>query len=201
MSEKLLIAIAALLTSLLLGAVFFWEPVPESAGLPKSGGLPTGGDFTLDAADGKVSLHDFRGKLVVLYFGYTYCPDICPTALSTMVDALAQLEPGQQADIQPLFISVDPERDTPQHLATYVRFFHPGLIGVTGKASEIAELAGRYQVIYSRQPASGDPTQYTVDHSSELILLDRKGRPIERIAHGSPSQRVAQALRAALVAP
>lgn len=200
MSEKLLIAIAALLATLLLGAVFFWEPVPEPLRLPKSG-LPAGGEFTLDATDRIVSLHDFRGKVVVLYFGYTYCPDICPTALSTLADALAQLEPGQQAAIQPLFISVDPERDTPQHLATYVRFFHPGLIGLTGTPSAIAELAGRYQVIYTRQPASGNPAQYTVDHSSELILLDRKGRPIERIAHGSPSQRIAQALRDALAAP
>ncbi|MCK6389473.1 MAG: SCO family protein [Azonexus sp.] len=200
MSEKVLVSIAALLAALLLGAVFFWEPLPPPGVLPKAG-LPAGGDFSLDAADKKVALQDFRGKVVVLYFGYTYCPDICPTALSTLADALAQLEPRQQAAIQPVFISVDPERDTPQHLATYVRFFHPGLIGVTGTAAEIADLARRYQVIYTRQPAAGEAGKYTVDHSSELILLDRQGRPIDRIAHGSSSQRIAQVLREALSAP
>ena len=96
---------------------------------------PTGGDFTLQSATGPVTLKDYRGKVVLLYFGYTYCPDICPTSLTATAQALGQLAPAELARVQTLFVSVDPERDTPARLKDYGAFFHPSIIGVTGTAA------------------------------------------------------------------
>jgi len=131
-------------------------------------------DFTLNAANGKtVSLSDYRGKLVLLYFGYTFCPDVCPATMGNAAQALRLL--GNKAnDVQLIMISVDPERDTPEKLAEYVTHFHPSFIGVTGKPEDLMQIASLYGVFYEKQDGT-EATNYLVDHTATLMVIDRKG--------------------------
>lgn len=130
-------------------------------------------DFTLSGADGNVSLSDFRGKMVLLYFGYTFCPDICPATLANVGQALRDL--GTKADdIQVIMISVDPERDTPEKLAKYVRQFHPSFLGVTGTKAQLDEVTSLYGIFYQVTEGS-DATGYLIDHTATLLVLDREG--------------------------
>ena len=132
-------------------------------------------DFTLTGPGGKpVKLSDFQGKLVVLYFGYTYCPDVCPTTLADLAQALQKL--GKKADqVQVVMVTVDPDRDTPEHLAEYVSFFNPTFVGLSGAPDQIAAAAAAYGIYYHKNegtPASG----YTVDHTATITVLDKEGR-------------------------
>jgi len=131
-------------------------------------------DFTLTAHTGeRVSLHDFRGKLVLLYFGYTHCPGICPTTLANVAQVLHRL--GARANqVQLLMISVDPERDTPDKLAAYVPHFHPSFIGLTGSTEEIAAVAPLFGIYYEKQEGTID-TGYLVNHSPTLMVVDQQG--------------------------
>src|ERR687889_279470 len=125
---------------------------------------PIGGPFALTDQEGRPRTDaDFRGKLMLVYFGFTYCPDVCPTDLQEIGLALDKLGPAGEA-VQPLFITLDPERDTQQHLADYVPLFHPGLLGLTGEASAIREAARAYKVYSAKVPTEGG--DYTVDHSA-----------------------------------
>jgi protein SCO1/2 len=130
-------------------------------------------DFTLQSADGPVSLSDFRGKFVLLYFGYTYCPDVCPATLSTLDKALARA--GDVADkFQVVFISVDPNRDNPKRLAEYARFFNPAFIGITGSREEIDRVTQTFGIYY-RLNDDKSKEDYTVDHTSRIIVIDPEG--------------------------
>src|SRR6188472_2452039 len=131
---------------------------------------PIGGAFTLIDQHGvRRTDADFRDKLMLVYFGFTYCPDICPTDLLAMGLAVDRLGPAGEA-LQPLFISVDPERDTPDQLAKYVAFFHPRLIGLTGSAAQIRKAASGYRAYFAKVAISGG-NEYTVDHSSFIYLM------------------------------
>ena len=132
-------------------------------------------DFTLAGAGGKeVKLSDYRGKLVVLYYGYTFCPDVCPTTLAEVTKAVRAL--GKKAeDVQVIMVTVDPERDTPERLAEYMAFFNPSFVGLSGTPDQIAEAATPFGIYYQKNegtPASG----YLVDHTATVNVLDREGR-------------------------
>ena len=131
-------------------------------------------DFTLDVAGGKtIHLSDFRGKVVLLYFGYTFCPDICPATLGTTAQAIRSM--GKQGDdVQLIMISVDPERDTPEKLAQYVAHFHPSFIGATAAPEKIAGIASLYGIYYEKHPGT-NATGYLVDHTATLLVIDREG--------------------------
>src|SRR5262245_51627757 len=136
---------------------------------------PIGGPFTLTDQHGRRRTDaDFRGRLMLVYFGFTYCPDICPTDLQAMSLAIDRLGAAGEA-VQPLFITVDPERDTPEHLADYVTMFHPRLIALTGDAAAIREAARAFRVYYAKAPTA-DGGDYTVDHSGFIYLLDGAGK-------------------------
>lgn len=155
---------------------------------------PQGGDFVLSSHNGPVALADFRGRLVVLYFGYTWCPDICPTGLAFISMALDQLTTRQRAGVQVLFVSVDPQRDSVQRLKEYVGYFHDSMIGITGSAQQVAEVAARYGVAYrivDQQSAAG----YAVDHSADMYLVDRDGQLRGSLAHGTAPAQIAAVLR------
>jgi len=157
-----------------------------------------GGDFTLQSADGPVSLHDFRGKVVLIYFGYTSCPDVCPTSLAAMSAALSQLRPEELERVQGLFVTVDPERDDAARVKAYAAHFHPKILGLTGTSEEIAEVARRYLVIYEKVPMKESAMGYAVDHSSIVYLVGPDGRVRDLVRHSnSPAETVA-ALRKAL---
>ncbi len=187
-------AAAAVTTVFVVGVQRRARPeLPPSLTPPRP--LPAGGDFTLSAADGRFSLADPRGRVVVLAFGYTSCPDICPTSLATLGAALKATPPEVAEQVVPVFVSVDPDRDTVERLAGYVGYFHPRLRGITGTAAEVAAVAERYEVHYARvYEADG---RYSVDHSAEFHVLDRAGRPSARLAHDVAPEVLAAAIRAA----
>ena len=199
MSERRLLVVAGLLAALVLGLAIFWSPQMGERPLSQ-GGQPSGGEFALQSADGPVSLKDFRGRLVLLYFGYTYCPDVCPTALAAIGAGLKQLTPDEQKRVAVIFISVDPERDTPVRLKEYVGFFHPAMVGVTGSPENLAEIAGRYGAFYARQKAD-TAGGYVVDHTSDTYVIGADGRLLGKIAHGTPPDRVAAEIRQRLSHP
>lgn len=172
---------------------------------PAPGGLtlaapPSGGDFSLDSADGRIATQNFRGQVVALYFGYTYCPDVCPTSLAALGSALEKLTPVELAQVQPLFISVDPERDSVARLKDYAVFFHPKLQGLTGTPAEIAAIAHAYGASYSRQEVKSEGG-YVVDHSSFVYLLAPDGRLAASLPHGTTPEDMAAAMRRLLPQP
>lgn len=156
---------------------------------------PVGGPFELTDHTGKPRTNsDFRGHLMLVYFGFTYCPDICPTDLQAIGLTLDKL--GADGDsVQPLFITVDPERDTAQHLAEYVPMFHPRLIGLTGSAEAIRKAADAYKVYYARVEASRDPADYTVDHTAYIYLMDREGNYLGFFPPGTSADRMVEIIR------
>lgn len=200
MSERILIAIAGLLAALVLGLAFFWSPELPERPLPMAA-LPPGGDFTLQSSTGPISLKDYRGKVVLVYFGYTYCPDICPTALAATADGLKQLTGEELAKVAMVFISVDPERDTPARLKDYVEFFHPNIVGVTGTPDNLAEIAKRYGVFYARQKVETAGDGYVVDHTSDTYVVGPDGRLLSKISHATPADQVAAEIRKRLNQP
>lgn len=192
LGQRLLLAAAIVLALLIIGLALFWHPEPPARDLPKTG-VP-GGDFVLQGADGPVALSDYRGKVTLLYFGYTYCPDVCPTALTATAAALKQLTPEERAKVAVLFISVDPERDTPAHLKEYAAFFDPAIVGATGSAEQVATVARQYGVFYAKQKTN-TAGGYVVDHTSETYVVDPAGQLASRLPHGAPPDQVVAEIR------
>lgn len=149
--------------------------LPSAGGLTLPQGVTLGGPFRLtDQAGRAVTEQDYAGKWMLLYFGYTYCPDVCPTELGAMVAALDMLGPPA-ATVAPVFVTIDPERDTPAQLADYVPRFHPRLQGLTGTAEQVAEAARRFRVYYAKARRS-DNSDYLMDHSSFIYLVGPDGK-------------------------
>jgi cytochrome oxidase Cu insertion factor (SCO1/SenC/PrrC family) len=161
---------------------------------------PVGGPFELTDQAGHVRTErDFRGQLMLVYFGFTYCPDICPTDLQAIGLALDKL--GNDAgSVQPLFITVDPERDTSEHLAEYVPLFHPRLIGLTGTADAIRKAADEYKVYYAKV-SLGKADDYTVDHTAFIYLMDRDGNYLGFFPPGTSADRMVEIIRPRLAEP
>jgi protein SCO1 len=159
---------------------------------------PIGGPFALvDQRGVRRTDADFRGKLMLVYFGFTSCPDVCPTDLQSIGAAVDRLGEAGEA-VQPLFITLDPERDTPQQLADYVPMFHPRLLGLSGDAAAIADAARAYRVYYARVPTKD--VDYTIDHSGFIYLMDRDGKYVGFFPPGTSGDQMADAIRP-LLAP
>lgn len=183
-----------------------WEPPPSlgQAGDPPSaaalmdelmwGQGPIGGPFELiDHTGTRRTDADFHGKLALLYFGYTFCPDICPADLLEIASALDLLgDAGEK--VQPIFVTIDPERDTPERLASYVELFHPRLIGLTGEADAIRQLALAYKVHYAKVhlPVWSD---YALDHSAFIYLIGPDGEYLGFFPPGTSAERMAAIIR------
>lgn len=194
---NILIRTAALALSLLLAAC--GGGAGNSAAEGPLAGASIGGPFTLTDQDSKrVSDTAFAGKYRLVYFGYTYCPDVCPVDLQKLMAGLRVLEksdPAVAARIQPLFISIDPNRDTPAVLKSYVAAFHPRLIGLTGTPAEIAAVAKSFGVYYHKQQQDG-AAEYLVDHSRATYLFGPDGKPIALIPEdGTPAEIAAELKR------
>lgn len=158
-----------------------------------SGKHPVGAPFTLFDPDGRrVSLADFEGKLVLLYFGFANCPDVCPTDLALMAQALRSLG-AKESEVQPLFITLDPVRDSPAVLREYAAAFHPRLLPLTGREEEVKRVATSFKVFFEKvpMPAGG----YSIDHTAYTFLLDRKGKFAILFPPGTPAERMAEMLR------
>ncbi len=165
--------------------------------------LPPGGEFALQSNQGPIKLSDFSGKVVLIYFGYTYCPDICPTSLALISGALKLLSNKERENVQSLFISVDPGRDTVERLAEYANFFDPNILGITGNKAEIDDITKRFGAFYQiyDQGAQNDSSHngeviqsgkekgsavgYVVDHSSQTVVVGKDGEIKSIIPHGT----------------
>jgi protein SCO1/2 len=155
----------------------------------------TGGRFMLMSHEGKVITdQEFRGKFMLVFFGYTFCPDICPTSMMEVGETMKLL--GKDgADLQPLFITVDPERDTVSVLREYVGNFHDKIIGLTGSKAAISSVTGKYRVKYARVAASKDTPEYTMDHTAALFLMGPQGEYLTRFGYGTPAKKIAETIK------
>ncbi len=194
---QLIFATLALLAALLITVTAYYV-TNQSRGPISIGTALIGGPFSLTDQNGrKVTDKDFLGKYMLIFFGYTYCPDLCPTELQVMSAALDSL--GAKADdIQPIFITFDPQRDTPDVLKQYVSNFHPRLIGLTGTPEEIAAAAKAYRVFYSKLENSSGPDTYLMDHSTITYLMDKQGKFLKHFSYSTGAAAFAQDLEKAI---
>ena len=175
----------------------FWNPQVET--FPPHRGLsladpPAGGDFVLKSSRGPVALRDHRGKVVVLYFGYTLCPDICPTSLGYLSVALSALRSEELQQVQGLFVSVDPERDDLERLQRYGEYFHPRILGITGTPDQVSAVARQYGAAHQRTETDS-ALGYVVDHSAFTYVIGPDGKLRRTLPHGTPPEQILQAVR------
>ncbi len=189
------------ITVLTLGILMGWivsTSMPTSdkpVTLPNAiAAAPTGGDFSLTSADGAFRLKDYRGKVVLIYFGYTFCSDICPTNLALMAQALNGMTENELAQVQALFVSVDPERDKVATLKKYAQHFHETMLGVTGSPTELAEIATRYGAAYRKIEGESEGG-YLVDHSSNTYVIAPDGSLHTILPHATPAQEILKVTR------
>lgn len=163
------------------------------AAITTTGTALVGGPFTLVDQTGRtVTDQDYRGRYLLVFFGFTNCPDVCPTGLQTISAALDQI--GSKAErMTPILITIDPERDRPEVLADYVKAFHPRMIGLTGTAEQIQSAAKAYRVYYKKVP-TGTAGDYTMDHTSIIYLMGPDGAFITHFTAGTPSDALAARL-------
>jgi protein SCO1/2 len=156
-----------------------------------------GGPFILtDQHGARVTEQDFAGRYMLIYFGYTYCPDVCPLSLTTMSAAVDQLPPEQAAEVVPMFITVDPARDTVEQLALYAPLFHPQLVALTGTEDEVRAAARAYRVYFHIPDEEGDA--YLVDHSTFVYLMDPDGKYVTHFGIDAAPEAMAQAISEAM---
>ncbi len=188
------IALIVAFAAALVGVVFVVDTLYGGRG--GGGGIvKIGGTFTLVDHDGKArSDGDFRGEHLLIYFGYTYCPDVCPTALSDMAGALDALG-ADAAKVRPLFITVDPARDTPERLKPYIANFHPRLVGLTGSEAAVTSAAKAYRVYFAKSRTAAAPGDYLVDHTSIIYLMGPDGRYLTHFTHGTTAETMAARIR------
>ena len=159
-----------------------------------AGAAGIGGPFRLRGADGReVTDADFRGRWMLVYFGYTKCPDACPTALQDMANAVDSLDAGTRAKVAMLFITVDPERDTPAVVQDYVGAFNAPIVGLSGTPDQVAAAAKAYRVYYAKHPKAGG--EYDMDHSSVIYVMDPRGRFVANFTHETAPDTIAAKLR------
>jgi protein SCO1/2 len=200
MSSKLLIALALGLVAG-VGAAYVTLKIPagpEGQTQTPTGRVAIGGPFSLVDTNGERRTEkDYAGKPMLVFFGFTNCPDVCPSGLQTLTVALDKL--GDKANrLTPLFITVDPERDTPQSLAAYMKSFHPRIQGLTGTSDEVNAAIKAYRVYAVKVPDEKDPTRYNIDHSSFFYLMNSSGEYVKHFPHSTDANVLADALAAVL---
>src|SRR5262245_35203023 len=197
--QNLIFALVVLIIAAVTGLSALWLTRSLPEGPVASGTELVGGPFSLTDQNGKrVTDQDFRGKYMLIFFGYTYCPDVCPSELQVMSAALDEL--GTDAEkIQPIFITIDPARDTPETLKVYVSNFHPRLIGLTGSEADIAAVAKAYRVYYAKAKTTENQPDYLMDHGTILYLMGPDGKFVKHFTYGTEAKGLAEALRQSIL--
>jgi len=186
---------AGLLIAEKQGRISFGEPEESSTGK-----ADIGGKFTLTDQDGdKVSDSEFRGKYMLVFFGFTSCPSICPVGMATLTQTMEQLEKDGDADkMQPIFITVDPETDTPKRMKEYLANFYPSIIGLTGSQAELDAVQKEYKVYASKVKDKTMPSGYNVDHTGFIYLMDKNGEYLRHCAYNESPRKLASDIEEAL---
>ena len=182
------------LFALLLNACTASGEAEDANAEPPLAGANIGGEFALTDENGETFTSDqLEGRYAIFYFGYSYCPDVCPVDLQNIMQGLklAEKEQPELADkVQPVFVTIDPERDTPEVVKSYTDNFHPRLIGLTGSTDQIRAAADEYLILYQRREVEG-MSDYLMDHSRQTYLMGPKGEPIALLPHDGTPQQVA----------
>lgn len=185
------------LTLLFIAALFVYQTLlpPVMNGSAIDPPVPVG-DFSLQSGAGPVTLSQFRGKYVILYFGYTSCPDVCPTTLAALRESLSRLA-ERAAEFQVIFVSVDPGRDSPEYASVYASRFDPAFLGLSGTPAEIDTVARQFGIFYQFNPPD-DSGFYTVDHTASTLVLDRQGNLALTWPYGLQPDQISDDMRALL---
>lgn len=192
MSTRVFVLVVSLLTAVLAGTVVAGYLLWSRA--DKGTAALIGGPFALVDQDGRAVTQDvLKGRWSLIYFGYTYCPDVCPTSLSVMTQALDQLGPLAE-QVTPVFVTVDPERDTVQQLKLYHESFHPSFLMLTGTPEQVRKAAQAYRVYFRRAESEG-ATEYLMDHSSITYLMGPDGQYVTHFGHEATPEGMAAAIR------
>jgi len=197
MRTRLLIVIAAgfLIGAIAGAAVFALTDKGSGRAVMTSGKALIGGPFRLIDQHGKtVTDRDFRGRFMLVFFGFTHCPDICPAELQVMSASLDALGPKGE-EVVPVFITLDPERDTPAVMADYLKNFGSAFIGLTGSPEAIAGVAKAYRIAYAKFQDDEGASDYSIDHSALVYLMGKDGEYVTHFAYGTPAAKMAEALR------
>jgi protein SCO1/2 len=199
--RHVMMAVAALAV---IGLVFVLSSGPEESWAEKEAAkdidldAPVGGPFALTGVDGQiVHAEDFKGKMMLMVFGYTYCPDVCPMSLLAVSNALYDLEktqPEVASQIAPIFVTLDPERDTPEMLATYLKSFHPRITGLTGSVPDIKRMTTAYAVSFSKAEDEAF-SDYLIDHTTNIMLMNTDGRYLTHYSPQTPPDLMAMSLK------
>lgn len=192
----LLVIVGGFLLGALIGmGALIFNTEPQRNRVITSGKALIGGPFELVGKEGKtVTDEDFRGRYTLVFFGFTHCPDICPAELQVMSAALEDL--GDDADkVVPIFISLDPERDTPEAVTAYVESFGPDFVGLTGSRQQIEKAAKAYRVTYKKFQDESMGDNYSIDHSALVYLMGPDGEFVTHIPYGTPPEKMAETLR------
>ena len=200
-SRPLSFIVAGFIIGALAGAAVLLVNAPQAGRVQSSGTALIGGAFSLVGEDGKtVTDRDFRGRYMLVFFGFTHCPDICPAELQVIAQALDRLG-DKAAKVVPILITLDPERDTPKVMADYVKSFGPNFVGLTGSPEAIAAAAKAYRVAYAKVENKGSASDYSVDHSALVYLMDPEGKYLTHFAYGTSADEMAEKLRRFLRPP
>jgi protein SCO1 len=193
--RNVILIVGCFLAGALIGAYALMLGANTDRRVESTGKALVGGPFSLvDPAGKTVTDQDFRGRYMLVFFGFTHCPDICPAELQVMSQALDQL--GDKAsEVVPIFITLDPERDTPEAVGAYVKNFGPRIVGLTGSPEAIAAAAKAYRVSYAKAGNEENKDNYTIDHSALAYLMGPDGQYITHIPYGTPVAEVTEILR------
>ena len=193
MNKLALTAISAILVSLAVVVTLFITTSDSDFGESKKTFADLGGDFTLTSGNGPVSSSEFRGKVVVMYFGFTSCPEVCPNSMGVISNALNRLNKNQLNKTQALLVSIDPNRDSPEELAEYATYYHDNLIGLTGSKQQIDNITQQYGAHYDFTEIESVTGDYGVEHSSRYYVIDQNGKLITAMRHSTtPNELYAQ---------
>ena len=154
-----------------------------------------GGEFTLHHAEGSASLSDFRGQVVVLYFGFLNCPEVCPTSMSMITKALNKLDDNELQQVKPILVSIDPERDSFEQIKKFTEYFHPQILGVTGSREEIDLVANEYGAFNEVIESTTDGSDYEFRHSSRYYVVDQNGELIDAMRHSTTANELVARIR------
>jgi cytochrome oxidase Cu insertion factor (SCO1/SenC/PrrC family) len=196
-SRRFVLGTAVLLALVAIGAAT-WSLLTPATRSMAGGEALVGGPFRLTDQHGvELTEQDFAGRYMLIYFGYTYCPDFCPMSLSNMTQALNLLPPEQAEQVVPILITVDPERDTFEQLAEYAPMFHPRLVALTGTPEQTRQAAKAYRVYFSKA-GNGDGSDYLMDHSTFIYLMGPDGKYVRHFSHSATPEEIAAGIEAAI---